>query len=266
MYINATPRVRSGFGGDFVDFFSFSCISIQHPCLSPCFYMLFDRNLLVSSRKEVRADLALKYAKQELAGETGLGSVILPETIATPRQETSGLEEIFSMQARGHSPIIIVPSSSSSKSRITALNVVRFLVDGVYEEPSIKSVSRPVMPLEVVRSLGGHSVTFRVFDDVSRFRKEDWKCVVGVFSDGKMWQFTGWPFRNESDLFQTVLVFNLRFSDEPAAMASSRIRSLLVKRGTRHQDAAVMIEFWKALESFIVSPRVKKFSSTAKLP
>jgi hypothetical protein len=235
----------------------------------PQIFMLFDRNLAVQSQKEVRSDLALRYAKQELAGESGLGSVALPSpedpSAARRATEQSSMSELLDLQSRGFSPIIVVPPVSSSKSRITATNVFKFLVDGVYEEPS--SVSRPVMPLEITRTVSGHPIKFRVFDSVASFKKDDWKSVVAVFSDGKMWQFSGWPFRTESDLFQSIQVFSVRFSDDPvAAIASGRIRSLVLKRGTRHQDAAVMIEFWQALEPFLLGPRVRKFSSTAKLP
>jgi hypothetical protein len=124
------------------------------------------------------------------------------------------------------------------------------------------------MPLEFEKIVGGKPLRFRVFDDVSGFRKADWSAVVAVFTDGKMWQFSGWPFKTESDLFNTIQIFNLRYSDDASEplVTSGRVRSLIVRRAARHQDSAVMIEFWKALETFLNQPRTKRFSNSGKLP
>ena len=232
---------------------------------------LFDRSLLVSSRKDVRTDLALKYAKQELAGESNL---VMP---SAKRQELASsekqrvlpplIEEIAALQAKGHSPIIIVPSVSSSRSRLTVLNAVKFLRDGVFEEPNGRTMSRQEGPIE--RSVCGKTLSFRICDDTSKFRKDDWKAVVAVFTEGKMWQFSGWPFRTESDLFTSVQAFNLRYSDDQSTeplITSGRVKSLILKRSARHQDSAVMIEFWKAMESFLNQVRVRKFSQSSRLP
>ena len=237
---------------------------------------IIERSVSIVSKKECRTDLALKYAKQELDGESNLAA----RPAASATKSTAGaesmtrsalptcLEEVVAQQTRGHSPIIIVPSASNSKSRMTALNVVRFLRDGVYEEPNLKTMARPEMPLEFEHGVAGKTLRFRVLDDVSKFRKDEWKSVVAVFTDGKMWQFSGWPFRSESDLFHTVQTFNLRYSDDAAEpmVSSGRVKSLLVKRSARHQDSAVMVEFWRALETFLNQPRHRRFSSSHKLP
>jgi hypothetical protein len=124
------------------------------------------------------------------------------------------------------------------------------------------------MPIEIEKTICGRQVRFRLFDDVTRFRKDDWKSVVAVFFEGKFWQFRGWPFRSESDLFASLAVFHLRYADDPvdAAVSGSRIKSLVLKRGARHEDSSVMIEFWKSFENWLSNARVKKFSNTARLP
>ena len=241
--------------------------------------LLLDRNVIVSCRKEVRTDLALKFSKQELSGESGLGGAGQP--IASPasgigkknleetaRRMSTAMDELVVSQNKGFAPIIIVPSVSNSKSRLTALNVVKFLTRGEYIEPNPRVMTRPDMPLEIGKSVLGRLFRFRIFDDVTRFKKDDWKSVVAVFTDGKMWQFSGWPFRNEADFFHTLLVVNLRYTDDPieAGISGGRVRSLVVNRVARHQDSAVMVEFWKAVETFLSQPRIKKFSTSSKLP
>jgi len=244
--------------------------------------LIVDRKILVSSKKDVRTDLALKFAKQELDGElfegvgtiakrqkTGGGSKQTTNVPSTTSGLPTGLEELLAAQIKGQSPIIILPSVSNSKARISVLNAVEFLINGKFEEPNPKIMNRPLsMPIEIEKTVCGRPFRFRLFDDISKFRKDDWKAVVAVFSDGKLWQFSGWPFRTESDLFATLPVYHLRYSDDPidAALSGSRVKPLLLKRGARHQDSSVMIEFWKNLENSLAQPKMRKFSNTARLP
>ena len=236
--------------------------------------LLLDRNVIVSNRKDVRADLALKFAKQELSGESSLVTSQPVSSQAGTKQSSTrstfptAFEELVAQQIKGFSPIIIVPSVSNSKSRLTALNVVKFLTQGEYIEPNPRLMTRPDMPIEIEKIVLGKSFRFRIFDDVSRFKKDDWKSVVAVFTDGKMWQFSGWPFRTESDLFHTIQVVNLRYTDDTVepGIAGSRVKSLLVNKTARHEDSAIMVEFWKIVEMFLCQVRVKKFSTSQKLP
>ena len=114
---------------------------------------LYDRNLLVSSKKNVKTELALKYAKQEIDGELSLsvapargaaapaasaGSSAKRAKTAIPSLPT-GLEELLAGELRGNSPIIILPSASNTKARISCLNAVEFLLNGKYEEPNSKT-------------------------------------------------------------------------------------------------------------------------------
>jgi hypothetical protein len=237
---------------------------------------LFDRSLLVSSKKDIRSDLALKFAKQELSGESATAGTTsrVMSTVKTNNRLAAAstlLDELVTLQSQGHSPIIVVPSSSSSKSRLTCLNALKFLQNGIYEEPNVRTMTRPNMPLELERSVLGGKATlrFRIIDDTSKLRKEDWKCIVAVFTEGKMWQFSGWPFRSDTDLFSAIIGFNLRYTDDQVVeplVISGRIKSLLLRRASRHQDSAVMIEFWRHVEAFLSQPRDKRISRSTKLP
>lgn len=130
-------------------------------------------------------------------------------------------------------------------------------------------MERPTGPIELERTVSGKRLRFRILEDTSRLRKEDWKSLIAVFTDGKLWQFSGWPFKTESDLFSSVQAFNLRYSEdqvEPLVSSGGRVKSLIVKRSARHQDSGVMLEFWKALESFLNAPRTSRLSNSHKLP
>jgi hypothetical protein len=232
--------------------------------------------MIMLCRRDLRADVALKYAKAELMGESQLSAPASQP--ASKRSRTEGgmvvrqviptvLEEIVSSQIKGHLPIIVIPPISSSRSRITALNALRFLRDGVYEEPNSRSMERPAMPMEIERTICGRLLKFRVFDDTSRFKRDEWKATVAIFCDGKRWQLSGWPFKSEADLFYSVTAFNLRYLDDPVDpnIAQWKVKPLLVKRTARHTDSSVMNEFWKNLEIFLNSPKNRKFTAQHKL-
>ena len=229
--------------------------------------LIYDRNVLVSSRKEVRTDLAIKYAKAELAGESNLTAKPMPMSSESNRTTSFLLEEIIAQQVKGFSPIIVIPSSANSKSRLTCLNALKFLSQGTYAEPNMRTMSKPSMPLELERKVAGNILRFRIFDDTSKFKKDDWKSVVAVFTDGKRWQFFAWPFRAESDLFQSIQAFNIRYPEDSVEpmINSNRVKSLLLSKTARHSDSSVMMEFWKGVETWLAQPRSRKFSSTQKL-
>ena len=246
--------------------YSCVCVHTLASLVCSCIEMslVFGRNVVINSRKDVRTDTALKFAKAELAGESSLAAT---RTSGPVSVSVGLLEEVLANQSRGHSPIIVIPSSVNSKSRLTALNVVKFLKGGIYAEPNAKLMPKPVMPLEIEHTLSGGAVLrFRVFDDTSKFRKEDWKSIVAVFTDGKRWQFSGWPFRDETDLFASVQAFNLRHADDFVEpwLVSNRVKSLLLT--SRHSDSSVVGEFWRCIETWLNQPHTRKYSSTNKLP
>ena len=42
---------------------------------------------------------------------------------------------------------------------------------------------------------------YQVIDSVEHLTPDDWKRVVAVFTDGKTWQFKGWPYSSPTDIF-----------------------------------------------------------------
>ena len=228
--------------------------------------------------RRVKTSLALKYAKAELAGElvsgtiptdTSKGGVLSSQQSANNREKSAAplLAEIIAAADQGHLPIIVVPSAGS-KCRLNILNAEKFLVSGAFEEANPRTMTRPLnLPIIVERTIGGRSIKFRVTDDTSKFRKFEWKATVAVFAEGKKWQFSGFPFKSESDLFYSVRGFFLKYLDEPvdAALSLFNLVQLNLRRDSRHQDVSVAAEFWRSLEAFLMQPRIRKFSNDHKL-
>ena len=237
--------------------------------------LLKDPNDMLTIRKTIKSAQALQYIKAELAGQLtpqmkkGVSRSDVPVIRSKSKEEASPLlSEILHYADQGHLPIIVVPSASSSKSRLNILNADKFLRLGIFEEPNPRTMSRPAsIPIIVEHAIGGRMVRFRVYDDTSKFRKFEWKSCVAVFAEGKKWQFSGWPFKTEADLFYSFRGFNLKYLDEPVdtSIAQLNIANLNLRREGRHQDASVAAEFWRALETFLLAPRIRKFSNDHKL-
>ena len=238
--------------------------------------LLNDPNDKLTIRKTIKSAQALQYIKAELSGQLApqpsrrsSSKSDAPIVRSKTKEEAAPLfAEISHYADQGHLPIIIVPSASSSKSRLNILNAEKFLKFGTFEEPNPRTMSRPAsIPIIVEHVIGGRLVKFRVYDDTSKFRKFEWKSCVAVFAEGKKWQFSGWPFKTEGDLFYSFRGFNLKYSDEPvdASIAQLNILNLNLRREGRHQDASVASEFWRSLETFLLAPRIRKFSNDHKL-
>jgi hypothetical protein len=209
----------------------------------------------------------------ELHGElgTGGGSGAVARNSSSRRGEggaggQSGgalIQEVVASAEQGHLPIIVVPSA---RGRLSIANAEKFLKEGQFLQPT--AGKRPEkLPLGVEKTVAGRPLKFRVYDDTSNFRKFEWKSVVAVIADGKKWQFSGWPFRSEADLFNSIKGFHVKYVDEAldATLAAWNVQILNLKREGRHQDASVAAEFWKSLELFLLKHNPRKFSNDHKL-
>jgi len=129
------------------------------------------------------------------------------------------------------------------------------------EESKENSFQRGV--LEVKKKIGDEVVTFELHDDVSRFRDNQWKRVVGVFVNGNEWQFKDWPHDKKLlELFLRVRGFFLHYQDQilPDMCKKWNIKILNLQRNKRHQDISVQNEFWNDLESFLKKEKFNKLS------
>jgi RNA pol II accessory factor, Cdc73 family, C-terminal len=236
--------------------------------------LLNDLNESVTLKRNLKSSLALKFAKQLQANEmdedkSGSKKPKTNSTSANPSATHPPLvKEIMHYADQGHLPIILVPSASS-KSKINILNVQKFLSQGIYEEPNTKTMTRPEkLPLIIDHQLSGKPMKFRIFDDTRSFRKFEWKCLVGIVCDGKKWQFSGFPFKSEADLFASIKGFYCKFEDEPVQepVSTWNVQILNLSRTTRHGDSGKKDEFWKNIDNWLlVGGKLRKFSNEHKL-
>ncbi|KAF4734142.1 accessory factor associated with RNA polymerase II, partial [Perkinsus olseni] len=179
------------------------------------------------------------------------------------------IEEINDIAQKKFKPTIVVPSISSSASRINILNAKKFLDEGVYQEPDPRRMARPEVPVTFSKKIGGFTWEFRIVDSVTTFRKNDWKSCVAIILDGKRWQLKHWPFKSEADLFHSVLGVSIRYEDDvadPQTVGGTwNVKTLKLKKNQRHTDAAVQAAFWRDVEAFLAQPKVRRFANGPRL-
>lgn len=115
------------------------------------------------------------------------------------QKKKSLLEEIQKMGSGGYAqgkPIIIVPSHEYP-GNINLKNVVSFLKDGKYVEPSKVTFASNDEKYQNSRTFDfkicGEKVTFEVFDTVQGFTPKQWARVVCLFTVGEPFQLKDWP-------------------------------------------------------------------------
>jgi parafibromin len=112
-------------------------------------------------------------------------------------------------------PIIIVPNSTASC--ISILNASDFLVDGTFVSTDQKKRDGARREAEVVIRRTDPSTRetreYKIIDNPTTLRVEEWDRVVAVFVSGQLWQFKGWKWAQPVDLFRQVLGVYLTFDD-----------------------------------------------------
>ncbi|MDP2438051.1 MAG: CDC73 C-terminal domain-containing protein [archaeon] len=163
-------------------------------------------------------------------------------------------------------PIIVVPPTGSLFS---LQNVKRFLEEGQYEDlqaVKVSSNAKDGILVERPRSkamLEGAPAKYRVVDNVTALRPDDWKRVAAVFVMGPQWQFQAFPeaFRSPVYLFSHVCGFHFHWStDKPHANVGNwNVISLTIPKEVknRHLTAQSHLDFWQTLERFVLIQRSK---------
>jgi hypothetical protein len=249
---------------------------------------------------DFKQDIALKFVAEELASSQKAAErkkvaeeshkSKMSKVSRGPVVRPSLLEELTKKMRDGGDlrPYIILPRSSYPKNMLNLLNGEEFLKNSKFIVPQGDVFKAE--PIEVEANINGKAMIFRVTDDVSRFKKNDWLMTVAVFIDGSRWQFNKWPFGTLADLFATIKGFHLSY-DQTATprypntlageMWSAAQKELVgsvvvdpfpvvkytVKRSTisRHVDALCAYQFWKEMEDFLLKPRIAKFSNDGHL-
>lgn len=167
-------------------------------------------------------------------------------------------------------PIILVPCSKTAP--VNLLNAKDILETGTSYEPDLKKLryfesTRPEQ-VYVNRSLGGRMWTFQVVDTPRTFTKGQWLRVVAVITDASDWQFKGWPFESLVDLFTSVKGVFFKSHGVPAPLHVKQWRVMELELPSRefpHRISAVRDLFWREVEGFLNSYRVKKFCNDKTL-
>merc|ERR1739848_736572 len=120
------------------------------------------------------------------------------------------LEDVGKAKNQQVYPYIVVPRHS--EAMINRTNVKRFLDENIYHPPQ-GDVFATKGHIEVVQKIGGQRVVFHVIDDTHDFTPRQWKQTVAVFVDGTPWQFRGWPFASQADLFATISAYLVEYDN-----------------------------------------------------
>jgi len=220
-------------------------------------------------REVPNADLILKIAKDELKNWW-----VKPSDKKGPDIIPGGkLAFISEIQALGDDvkPIILVPCNKNSP--INLLNAEEFFQNGNFVKPDEERMkyfeSTRAEKVEVTRTINGKPLNFEVMDSIKNFTKAQWLRTCAVVTDGKTWQFKGWPFESHIDLFTTMKGFYFepptishKFGqlqgEIPETMQKWKISVLKLTRG-RHHDVNLRDQFFNQLEGILLSAREKKF-------
>ncbi|EKM78370.1 hypothetical protein AGABI1DRAFT_101097 [Agaricus bisporus var. burnettii JB137-S8] len=169
-------------------------------------------------------------------------------------------------------PIIII--SSSPTSLITMYNVKRFLQESTFEPPQearahamAEGNTRPEDLIAIYRrrthidSSGKETESqakYFVVDSVealAKFGADAWDRVVCVMTTGQAWQFRPYKWNEPRQLFHHVKGIYVTWSNDPPnpKIQDWNVTELKIDPHRRHVDKAVVAQFWKILDAWIVS-------------
>lgn len=151
-------------------------------------------------------------------------------------------------------PIVIVPSALTSL--ITLQNVKEFLQDQKFilsQDVVAHSNSDILIQRRKTDTATGkqYTVPFRVIDNISKLRPNDWNRVVAVFVAGPKWQFKGWPGLASDgspvELFVKTRAFHLKFIETSIEenIKKWNVTVLEISRTKRHLDKVAVNLFWE---------------------
>ncbi|KAF9443369.1 CDC73-domain-containing protein [Macrolepiota fuliginosa MF-IS2] len=209
----------------------------------------------------VRTAYADKLKKLREASRSGV-----PQTTATPDAK------LQAKKARNFQPIIII--SSSPTALITMHNVKRFLQESTFEHSqeararaTAEGNTRPEDLIPVYRrrthidSSGKETETqakYFVVDSVealAKFGADAWDRVVCVMTTGQAWQFRPYKWNEPRQLFHHVKGIYVSWSNDPPnpKIKDWNVTELKIDPHRRHVDKAVVAQFWKTLDAWILA-------------
>uniref|UniRef100_A0A1I8B737 Parafibromin n=1 Tax=Meloidogyne hapla TaxID=6305 RepID=A0A1I8B737_MELHA len=164
-------------------------------------------------------------------------------------------------------PIIVIPATGTAL--ITMYNARDILQDlrFVSSEEKKRTYSRRDNELLLQIQKNNVTVPYRVVDNPTRLKDDEWERIVAVFVQGPAWQFKGWKWNgNPVEIFSNVAAFHLKFEEQKmdpnvAKWRFSKyfvftfkifsVNVLQLSRTKRHLDRAILQRFWEILDRHI---------------
>eukprot|EP00730_Choanoeca_flexa_P006859 TRINITY_DN12238_c0_g1_i1.p1 TRINITY_DN12238_c0_g1~~TRINITY_DN12238_c0_g1_i1.p1 ORF type:complete len:437 (+),score=109.81 TRINITY_DN12238_c0_g1_i1:61-1311(+) len=195
-------------------------------------------------------------AREEDAFGIDMAKSYVPGTILAKEPEKKDKEAAKPRKKTKRTPIIVVPAGT--QSLITMYNVKDFLEKGVYTDYATLTAAGRPKPLSVVvsRKREDHTVPYRVVDNPSLLKLEEWERVVAVVVQGATWQFKSWPetLNNKGpvDIFRKRKGFHFMYNNDTLNKNVSKwdVEVLKLNRTRRHMDRTAMYQFWQSLDKW----------------
>jgi parafibromin len=151
-------------------------------------------------------------------------------------------------------PIIVIPATGTAL--ITMYNARDILQDlrFISSEEKKRTYSRRDNELLLQIQKNNATVPYRVIDNPTRLKDDEWERIVAVFVQGPAWQFKGWKWNgNPVEIFSNVAAFHLKFEEQKMDpnVAKWSVNVLQLSRTKRHLDRAILQRFWEILDRHI---------------
>ncbi|XP_068147494.1 parafibromin [Drosophila tropicalis] len=188
-------------------------------------------------------------------GEKEFGINPLGTNIAKPSTSSSASRRRVSLkQRKSVLPVIVVPKALTSM--VTLHNVKQLLQDMRYVPVDEMRQKGPqhLEEITIERRVRGNILRYRVIDNVSRLKENEWNQVAAVFALGPHWQFKGWPHKGDpADIFHHICCFHLHFKDSPIHkdLKNMQVNAVSLPKYERHMDCGILMEFWNKLDQHI---------------
>lgn len=147
---------------------------------------------------------------------------------------------------------IVVPAAITSA--VNLWNVSQLLREKRWISPVELKQSGAAKPAEIKLEHcfeDGSRARFLVIENANKLSEAEWRNVACVIVQGAAWQFKGWPFKSEADLFTKVLGVHMRTRDEtPNQLVKSwnvEKYAFSKEKVNQHDVAVTVSSFWQAV-------------------
>eukprot|EP00045_Choanoeca_perplexa_P005278 m.44618 g.44618 ORF g.44618 m.44618 type:complete len:417 (-) comp13035_c0_seq1:26-1276(-) len=180
----------------------------------------------------------------------------VPGTILNKQPEKKPKEAPKPRKKTKRTPIIVVPAGT--QALITMYNVKEFLEKGNFQDYASLIAQGKSKPINAVvsRKHSDSTVPYRIVDNATVLKLEEWDRVVAVIVQGATWQFKAWPEtlngKGPVDIFRRRKGFHFMYSNETLNknVAQWDVEVLKLNRTRRHMDRTAMYQFWKSLDKW----------------